>query len=109
MKEITENNVTFKGLDWVKTFDEFQITGNHYYPFPDVLDMLEYEYTHNTEYFGAEDQGWTRTTFKRKTSEEVLNKALQEQIEAIQDAYGIIIESYRIVDRDTTAKRLRLI
>ena len=79
MKKTTTEEIEEKGLAYIRTFDSFVITGNHYIPYPKVLEKLLDEYDVNTEYFGPSDQGSTTSTFQRKPSEEVLRQEMNKK------------------------------
>lgn len=97
MITITEKQIVDNGMNWVREFDQFEIRGNHYWLYPQVLGNILDEYEVETEYFGNADQGSTITTFTRKPSEQQKFEAMQKLIDSFENNYGIKILEWRFV------------
>lgn len=91
MKTITEQDIINKGLDYVRQFVEFRIVGNHYYPYPKILDQLNYNV--KTEYHGNSDQGSAVSVFTQKSAKQIeqedFDKSLDLQIKAIEKKFNV--------------------
>jgi len=80
-----------KGLEYIRTLETFEVWGNHYFPYPDVLNDLKDDYDSKTEYFGPSDQGSAKTVFTKKEPEEIIRQRLQQKIDNFATANGIKI------------------
>lgn len=98
MKRITSTEVINKGLDWVRTLDEFEIEGNHYHPYPNMLAGLWGEYKIDTEYFGNSDHGSSISKFTRKCSEEIVNEKIGAIVAEFAERYHLTIFDWGIKD-----------
>lgn len=100
MKIISEQDVVNKGLDFVRQYDLFQIDGNHYFPYPKVLQHLKSTYHIDTKYFGNSDQSSTTTIFNRKTPNEIekekQDKDLNYQIALLDKKFNVKISYHEI-------------
>ena len=97
MITITDKQIVDNGLNWVREFDQFELRGNHYWPYPEVLGGILGEYEVKTDYFGSGDQGSTVSTFTRKPSEQQKREAMERLILDIEINYGIKILEWRFV------------
>lgn len=96
MTRITEETITRKGLDYVISLDEFEVHGNHYYPYPEILglDEIKDKFTLNTTYHGSSDQGVAVTIFTKKPTEQQLHEKLLERIIKFSENNNIKITSW---------------
>lgn len=95
MQVVTQSIITNKGLDHIKTLEQFSFIGNHYHIYPNILDELEY-YNKKTEYRGSSDQGSAITTFTKMNSKEIENikfeKDLNKQIKFLEDKFNVKLQ-----------------
>lgn len=75
LQRITSEDVLNNGLNWVKSFDKFEVVGNHYVTLRGYTSMLTdlKGYDHNTEFYGSGDQGTAVTTFTKRVEKGVIN------------------------------------
>lgn len=95
MIELNEKTIKDKGLEYVNSLDTFTIWGNHYYPYPTILNDVKELFNVNIEYFGPSDQGSAKSTFTKKDSEEIIKEIMQKKIDTFANSNGVMITEWK--------------
>lgn len=95
MKIIDDSDILNKGLDWVRTFGEFEYHGNHYCPYPNSLKSLKEDYHIDVELVGSSDHGSAICRFTKKSTEEKLKETIEYKIKQFEEQNGIKILEWK--------------